>query len=126
MTAEYDAAGAVAAGSMYWAYDKSDGYALLDRDGNEKPVLLGAVVRPYPMHVAGTPQSYAFDAAMKTFTTTYAPKGSGSTVIAVPARVYPNGYDVACDGCTFEMTTGELVITAPPRTSPATIVLTAR
>jgi endoglycosylceramidase len=126
MTAQYDAAGAVAAGTMYWAYDKSDGYALLDPSGAEKPVLLGAVVRPYPTHVAGTPTSYAFDPATRTFTATYAPKGTGSTVIAVPPRVYPNGYDVACDGCVYETTAGELVITVQPKMSPATITLTPR
>jgi len=46
-----DAAAAVSASTMYWAYDKSDGYGLLDPAGNEKPVLLGVVVRPYPERV---------------------------------------------------------------------------
>lgn len=73
MTAQYDAAGEVAASTMYWAYDKSDGYALLDPDGNEKPALLGALVRPYPAHIAGTPVSYGFDPAAKTFTARYRP-----------------------------------------------------
>jgi endoglycosylceramidase len=89
-------------------------------------VLLGAVVRPYPMHVAGTPTSYAFDPITKAFTTTYVPSGSAPTVIAVPARVYPNGYDVACDGCVFEQAPGELAITVAPKMSPATITLTPR
>jgi endoglycosylceramidase len=126
MSAEYDAAGAVAAGTMYWAYDKSDGYALLDASGAEKPALLGAVVRPYPMHVAGTPRSYAFDPATRTFTTTYVPDGPGQTVLSVATRIYPNGYDVACGGCGFEARAGELVITRPPAVSPATITLTPR
>ena len=52
---------------MYWSYDKSDGYALLDADGNEKPDLVDTVVRPYPERVAGTPVSYAFDDGTFTF-----------------------------------------------------------
>ena len=66
MTAQYDAAGAVAGSTMYWSFDKSDGYSLLDVDGNEKPDLVNTVVRPYPDRVAGTPVSYAYDAG--TFT----------------------------------------------------------
>jgi endoglycosylceramidase len=125
MTAQYDAAGAVAAGTMYWAYDKSNGYGLLDPDGNEKPTLLGALVRPYPERVAGTPASYAFDATTNTFTMTYAPDHAvvAPTLIVVPARVYPNGYSVECDGCGYELTTNQLVITTPPRSSPATITI---
>lgn len=125
MTAQYDAAGAVAAGTMYWAYDKSDGYALLDPDGNEKPALLGAVVRPYPERVAGVPIAYGFDAATSTFTTSYTPdRGvTAPTVIVVPARLYPNGYTVECDGCGFEIAANELTITSPPHSSPATIVV---
>src|SRR5262249_49782624 len=48
MTAQYDAAGAVAAGTMYWAYDKGGGYSLLDTDGTERATLVDTVVRPYP------------------------------------------------------------------------------
>ena len=53
--------GTVGASTMYWAYDKSDGYGLLDPAGNEKPVLLGELVRPYPERVAGIPLGYSFD-----------------------------------------------------------------
>jgi endoglycosylceramidase len=122
MTAQYDAAGAVAGSTMYWSYDKSDGYSLLDADGNEKPTLLGALVRPYPERVAGTPQSYAFDAATQTFTATYAIDAAitAPTLISVPARVYPNGYTVECGGCTYEQRAGQLAITAP---GSGTIVL---
>jgi endoglycosylceramidase len=125
MTAQYDAAGAVSAGTMYWAYDKSGGYALLDADGNEKPALLGALVRPYPERVAGIPISYAFDAATSTFTVSYTPDRAvtAPTVIVVPARVYPNGYTVECDGCAFETAANQLTITTAPRSSPATIVI---
>ncbi|MEO8701358.1 MAG: cellulase family glycosylhydrolase [Kofleriaceae bacterium] len=123
MTAQYDAAGAVAASTMYWAYDKGDGYSLLDADGNEKPVLLGALVRPYPERVAGTPIAYGFDAGV--FTVTYTPdRGiTAPTLIAVPARVYPSGFTVDCGDCTYEITAGQLAITQPPSGSTATITV---
>ena len=115
MTAQYDAAGAVAASTMYWAYDKSDGYGLLDPMGNEKPLLLGAVVRPYPERVAGEPEPYAFDAATSTFTFAYTPDRSitATTRIAVPDRLYPTGYQVDCGGCQFHVERNELVIDVP-------------
>jgi endoglycosylceramidase len=107
MTAQYDAAGRVAAGSMYWAYDKGDGYSLLDSDGNEKPALLDLLVRPYPERVAGTPIAYAFDAG--TFTFEYRPS-AGITELSVPARTYPDGYQVECGGCSVEHTPTGVVL----------------
>ena len=125
MTAQYDAAGQVAGSTMYWAYDKSDGYALLDTDGNEKPLLVDTLVRPYPERVAGDPISYAFDAATSTFTLAYVPDTSLKlpTTIAVPARSYPNGYQVECGGCQYQMQDGELSIESPPAARPATVIV---
>jgi len=116
MTAQYDAAAAVAGSTMYWAYDKSDGYGLLDPQGNEKPALLGVLVRPYPERVAGDPVSYAFDAASRTFTLTYTPHGHATTEISVPDRVYPAGYQVDCGGCASPSEAGLLVIDSPAST----------
>lgn len=125
MTAQYDAAGAVAAGTMYWSYDESDGYGLLAPDGSEKTALVDALVRPYPERVAGDPIAWAFDASTSTFTFVYAiDRGlSLPTEIAVPARAYPNGYQVDCGGCQFQQQDGELVITTPPPGDSATITL---
>ena len=125
MTAQYDAAGAVAASTMYWAYDKSDGYGLLAPDGTEKTALLDVIVRPYPMRVAGTPISYAFDAATRTFTFTYKPdRGVNKpTELSVPARNYPMGYSVECGDCRTTQQVGELVVDAPPSSDPATITI---
>lgn len=124
MTAQYDAAGAAAASTMYWAYDKGGAYSLLDAAGNEKPALLGVIVRPYPALVAGTPTAYAFDAATRTFTLEYAPDSSVSapTRIIVPQRTYPTGYHVECD-CTYESDGDELVITKAPGGRAATITV---
>ncbi len=125
MTAEYDAAGQVAAGTMYWSYDKSDSYGILAPDGTEKPVLLGVLVRPYPELVAGKPTSYAFDASSSTFTFVYAPDRGAKqpTQLAMPALAYPNNYQVDCGGCTFHQETGELVIDKPPAGAMATITV---
>ena len=111
MTAQYDAAGAVAGSTMYWSYDKSDGYSLLDVDGNEKPDLVNAVVRPYPERVAGTPVSYAYDAGTFTLVMKVDASVTAPTLISVPARVYPNGYQVECGGCAATQQPGELSIT---------------
>jgi endoglycosylceramidase len=123
MTAQYDAAGAVAGSSMYWSYDSSGGYGLLNTDGTEVPSLLAVVVRPYPERVAGDPVSYAFDAATSTFTFTYHPNRAiaAPTVVSVAPRIYPNGYAVDCDGCTYQKTPGRLVITAAPGGDPAIV-----
>ena len=124
MTAQYDAAGAVAASTMYWAYDKGGGYSLLDADGNEKPALLGVLVRPYPARVAGVPIAYSFAAATSTFSFEYAPDSSvtAPTRIIVPQRNYPSGYQVECD-CSYERDGDELVITKAPAGRTATIII---
>jgi endoglycosylceramidase len=116
MTAQYDAAGQVAAGAMYWAYDKSDGYGLLAPDGAEKTNLVDVVVRPYPERIAGEPVSYAFDAATRTFTFTYRPDSSvrAPTVLSLPDRVFPKGYVVDCGGCASTKEAGRLILTSPP------------
>jgi endoglycosylceramidase len=122
MTAQYDAAGAIAGSTMYWSYDKGGSYSLLDADGNEKPELLGVLVRPYPERVAGDPISYAFDATSETLSFSYSPDGSRKpTEISVPARVYPNGYQVDCD-CDYHQDGAELVIDSVSG-DPATIAI---
>lgn len=121
MTAEYDAAGAVSASSMYWAYDKSDGYGLLDPEGNEKPDLVNTVVRPYPERVAGTPLTYGFDASTRTFTMTYTPGGAGTTDISLAPRLYPGGIAVDCGGCSYDTTPTGIAITSMPSGDPATV-----
>jgi endoglycosylceramidase len=123
MDAQYDGAAAAAAGTMVWAYDRSDGYGLLRPDGSEKQELLDALVRPYPARVAGDPVSYDFDEVSRTFTLVYLPDpGSRApTEIVVPARVYPHGYQLLCDGCRHEAGPDRVRLTLPPRGSVATV-----
>ncbi|HTQ47327.1 MAG TPA: cellulase family glycosylhydrolase [Polyangiaceae bacterium] len=124
MTAQYDAAGAVAASSMYWDYTKG-GYGFLNADGTDAEPLLQTLVRPYPQLVAGDPVSWAFDASTSVFTFTYRPDTSNAapTVLSVPSRVYPSGYAVACGGCTWSTAPGSLTITAPGGSNPVVVTL---
>jgi endoglycosylceramidase len=112
MDAAYDGAASTFAGTMYWAFDRSDGYAILDPDGNEKPLLLDAIVRPYPARIAGEPLAWSYDETSRTLTVSWQPDAAitAPTVIITPARVYPNGVDVECGGCTALRSDGEVAI----------------
>jgi len=124
MDAEYQGAGQVSAGQMYWADDRSDGYGTLRPDGTEKAALLDVIVRPFPDRVAGDPVTYSFDEPSSTFTFVYKPNGdlAAKTEISVPSRRYPKGYQVECGGCTFEKTASRLRILTSPK-SPMTILV---
>src|ERR1700738_2638407 len=92
--------------------------------GTEKPLLLEAVVRPYPERVAGDPISYAFDAATKTFTLSYhAASIAAPTIVSIAPRLYPSGYVVDCGGCAYEKTAGGVAITSAPPGDPAIVKL---
>jgi endoglycosylceramidase len=121
MTAQYDAAGAVAASTMYWA-DDDGGYGPVNTDGSERQPLMDTLVRPYPERVAGDPQSYAFDAATSTFTLTYTPRALAQpTRIIVPARVYPNGFHVECGDCSTSIDGDTVVVDRAPSGRPAVL-----
>jgi endoglycosylceramidase len=128
MDAEYDAFAAVAAGSIYWSYDRDDGYGLLNPDGTEKPVLAEALVRPYPERVAGDPVSWSWDPETATFQLTYAPDSSQTapTELSLPPRCFPAGYAVECDACDYESIPGGLRLRSPPSGSPATVIVRSR
>jgi endoglycosylceramidase len=115
MTADYDAAAAVSAGSMIWAYDEGGGYSLLDAQGNEVAPLVAALVRPSPTRVAGTPRAWSYDPATRTFELDWTsdPGIDAETRIAIPARVYPNGVSVECGGCATAVVDGELYVHHP-------------
>lgn len=125
MTAEYDAFAAVAAGTTYWAYDKGGSYSVFNDDGSEREALVSTLVRPFPQRVAGDPVSYGFDAASSTFTLTYRPDASitAPTIVSAPARVYPNGVVVSCDGCESKVTGAALEITKPAAGETVTVTL---
>ncbi|HSN27041.1 MAG TPA: cellulase family glycosylhydrolase [Kofleriaceae bacterium] len=121
MTAEYDAAGMVAASTMYWA-DDDGGYGPVNTDGSERQPLVDTLVRPYPERVAGDPTSYAFDAATSTFTFVYRPRAMKQpTRIVVPARVYPQGFTVDCGDCATSRDGDVVVIDRAPSSGTITL-----
>ena len=63
----------------------------------------------------------------KTATIRYAPDASinDPTEIVAPARVYPNGFDVACGGCAVAVSPGMASLTNVPA-SAGTITITPR
>lgn len=120
MDAQLDGMAAVASAGAYWAYDRDDGYGLLDSEGGEKPELMAALVRPAPLRVAGDPLSYDYDEATGAFELTWQAVSDvdGPTVISIPSRLYPDGYTVECDGCRHEPRDARLVVTEPPTGDP--------
>ncbi|MHB8878099.1 MAG: cellulase family glycosylhydrolase [Myxococcaceae bacterium] len=128
MDALYDAAGKLAAGTQYWQYGRDNGYGLLLPDGSEKPLLLDVLVRPYPERVAGEPISYAWEEATGTFTLRYLPDPAlgGQTLLSVPARRYPGGFEVECGGCEEQRTAEGVLLGAPAGEGEATVVVRPR
>ncbi len=124
MTAQYDAAGAAAASSMYWDYTEG-GYGMLAPDGSEAQPLVDTLVRPYPERVAGDPVAWSFDATTSTFRLSYHPAGevTAPTVLSVPARLYPHGYRVDCGGCQATTQGGSLTLATPPPADPAVVTI---
>ena len=128
MDAQYDAAGAVAASTMYWAYDKDDGYGMLRPDGREKTELMDVVARPYPARVAGALEAYAYDEGAKVLTVRMRPDASVSapTEIAAPARVWPDGAAVECGGCRVEQVPGLIRLFDIPAGDTRVVTVRAR
>ncbi len=74
----------------------------LDRPGSLKQQKADALVRTYPQAVAGVPVQFGFDATRmdRRFTMTYVPdlRIAEATIVHVPSRHYPDGYDVHLTG----------------------------
>jgi endoglycosylceramidase len=94
---------------MMWAYNESiirDASLPAGLDNVRSLDALAALVRPYPMAVAGTPTLTAFDPATGVFDFAYSTtgpdgrcvRGSPTTVVFVPALHYPDGYAVEVEG----------------------------
>ncbi|GMU60349.1 MAG: hypothetical protein AMXMBFR34_21120 [Myxococcaceae bacterium] len=114
MDAVYAGAAQAKAGALYWHYSQDDGYGLLAADGSEKPALKDAVVRPYPERVAGTLDSFSFDAATRVFEVAFTPDATvtAPTVLRVPSSAFPGGFRVTCQGCTATGLPGRLEVQA--------------
>lgn len=104
MDTQYTGIANVLGSSMLWAYDRDDGYGLLDSAGREKPELLAAVLRPYPEFVAGTPLRIRFDARERSFEFAWQgnDRSGGVTEVSVPRACYPDGYHAELRGAELE------------------------
>jgi endoglycosylceramidase len=121
MNAQYEGMSAVAASATYWDYSGS--YGLIGDDGNEQPSIVDSVVRPYPEAIAGTPLGWTFDAATRAFSVRYQADANitAPTVLSLPARAFPNGFQVLCVGCSAVQSGAYAIITKPPTGDPAVI-----
>lgn len=92
-----------------WAYNESiiaDADQPAGSDNLRSEAAFAALVRPYPVALAGTPTAMSFDTTTKQFElqyTTSRPDGGSYpsallSVISVPPRQYPNGYSVEVTG----------------------------
>lgn len=94
---------------LFWSYDENITRDLAEPPGGDNlnsAAAFDALVRPYPVAVAGTPTVLSFDPATKIFHLEYdtAAPGGGAlpshvlTAVSVPARHYAAGYSVAVEG----------------------------
>jgi len=94
---------------MFWTYDEAiigDLQQPAGPDNLRSREAFDALVRPYPIATTGTPTEIVFDPTQKTFGFAYdtaAPDGvhyasHALTVVSVPRRHYPDGYEVQVEG----------------------------
>ncbi len=92
---------------------------------------VGALVRPYPLAVSGTPTFSSYDTAIRALNFTWSTNrvGGGSfaagavTTFSVPASVYPDGYGVSVTGGSVVSGCGtsEVSVSAAPNVSSVTV-----
>ena len=105
---------------IFWTYDENlvaDLHAP-PTGANLRSAALGALVRPNPQAVNGTPTSASFDPETRVYDFTYSttrPDGAPAdrhlrTSIVLPARLYPDGYSVTVDGARVKTCSTTLVL----------------
>ena len=69
--------------------------------------------------------SYSYDDGSRTLVLRYLadPGIAAPTFFAIPARTYPEGVAVSCDGCVAREVPGGVEVLRPPRGLPARIEL---
>ncbi|ADB48806.1 cellulase family glycosylhydrolase [Conexibacter woesei] len=103
---------------------------------NAKPAKVDALVVPYPMAIAGTPQRWSFDRSTRVAQLTYSTQraGGGSfagepkTVVFIPRAKYPTGYSVTVRGgkVTSDPTSPWLQVAADGGASDVSVTVTPR
>ncbi len=119
---------------MFWAYNESviDDPALpAGLENLASPDGFRALVRPYPVALAGTPEQLAYDPATRTLDLRYStlsPSGRRSgwwlpSVVHLPRLAYPEGYSVQADGAwvVSRKCSERLVLSAKPWAKSVTV-----
>jgi endoglycosylceramidase len=101
------------------------------RGSNVQAPTLGALARPYPQVVAGTPQSFGFTKGRFTLRySTRRPSGRGSfkpgscTAVFIPALHYPHGYRARVRGARVVSKSGAGLLELASRRGAKTVSLT--
>jgi len=119
---------------MFWTYDERviDSMREPPAGANLHASTVGALVRPHPLAVAGTPTKLRYDAATRTMTFTWStagpsgrafPAGSVSS-FELPRAVYPDGYSVTADGATVTSASGARMLTVASTAGAAIATIT--
>ncbi len=122
---------------VFWAFNEDVVSNLAQAPSSSNLILstVNALVRPYPLVVAGTPTSVSYDSpshALVVRWTTVRPTGGPSpagavTTIEVPKLDYPSGYSVSATGA--EVTSAPcarlLTLRTKPHAASATVRVTA-
>ena len=141
MQAHFDAFDALGLSGTEWEYSvsadlwNSESDWIVDANGNELPVAQ-AVIRPFARAVAGSGITTGFDTTSSIFTLAYVPASAAGdptvttdvTAVSLPARAYPNGYDVALEGGCYDATSvpGQMLLQADPDATDVSLTVTPK
>lgn len=95
----------------YWEY-KNSGTRTSGSAGTvaNHEAVVDRLVRPFPPAIAGVPQKYGFNRDSGRFTLRYAPTDADrKTVLFVPDRQYPDGYEITVDNGSVASTNGQYI-----------------
>ncbi|MBZ0272128.1 cellulase family glycosylhydrolase [bacterium] len=118
--------------STWWVFWRDDNqYGLIDANGDDKAIFLDHLDRPYPRATAGRLVAYGFDETTRTFTVEFKNTDDApQTTIYIPARHFPDGFDVASTDAeaawsfAFDADTRLVTVDADPLLQTHTITVT--
>ncbi len=116
MQSVFDGFDALGLSGELWEYSQSvdlwnsETNSVVNPQGVEFPVAQ-ALIRPFARAVAGADIAESFNTTTGTYTLSYTAT-DGVTEVRLPARAYPNGFDVSLEGACFDGTDapGELLL----------------